>query len=639
MTEFHFIRPLWLLAMLVLIVAIYLLKKLRVSHSGWDQILPKHLAQILITPNTQQNDKQPKSKPLSLIPVSLIGLLTIIALAGPTWQKQPQPVFQINQGSVLIMDMSYSMYATDIIPNRLTRARYKSIDLLNNLTEGDVGLIAYAGDAFIISPLTEDTNNIKLLLPSLTPDIMPELGSNPLAALLMADDMLKNSGHVKGDIYWLTDGVDQGDVDDINQFSKTHPHNLHILGIGTKSGAPIKLTNGELLKDNSGAIIIPHLNPERLAGIATQGHGNYQSISNDNHDIESLLANNLFNQPQKMQDKSKQEKRSEQLGDQWQEAGPYLLLIILPLLLSYFRRGNIVMIFPLALLLYPNQQAQANVWQDLWKTSDQQAQQKFEKKAYKAAAEQFKQPLWQGSAYYKAGEYQQALTAFKKSDSAQALYNQGNALAKLQKLDQAIEAYKKALAKDPSLKDAKKNKKLLEALKKQQEQQNKKDKKSKDNKSEKDNEQQNQDKKGEQQQNSGQQKSDSKKNNQKQKQDQSNKDQQKNNTDNSNKSDKEQEQTKQKQKKEKENNKKAQKKKVEQAAKKEAEKNLTPEQKAARTKAQLAKEQHDKEMKQKYQQLMNKVTDDPYLLLRNKMQLEYQKRRGNTSNKGIDKKW
>jgi len=166
MTDFHFIRPLWLLAIFLLIAALYLLKRLRVSQSGWDKILPQHLAQILITTPTANKNNKAQSKPLSLLPAGIIGVLTIIALAGPTWQKLPQPVFKVNQGSVLIMDMSYSMYATDITPNRLTRARYKAIDLLNGLTEGEVGLVAYAGDAFTISPLTEDTNNIKLLLPS-----------------------------------------------------------------------------------------------------------------------------------------------------------------------------------------------------------------------------------------------------------------------------------------------------------------------------------------------------------------------------------------------------------------------------------------------------------------------------------------
>jgi Ca-activated chloride channel family protein len=138
------------------------------------------------------------------------------------------------------------MYATDIAPNRLTRSRYKAIDLLEQLNEGGIGLIAYAGDAFTISPLTDDINNIKLLLPSLSPELMPELGSNPLAALTLAHDMLVNAGHSKGDIYWFTDGIDNYDIQDITDWSRSNNHRLNILGIGTSAGAPIKLNNGEL---------------------------------------------------------------------------------------------------------------------------------------------------------------------------------------------------------------------------------------------------------------------------------------------------------------------------------------------------------------------------------------------------------
>ena len=203
MTDFHFIRPLWLLAVFVVFIALYLLKKYRLSQSGWQQFLPRHLAATLLEGNIE-NAQQTTSKSKSLITPLLIGILTVLALAGPTWEKLPQPVYQIERGSVLIMDMSYSMYATDLMPNRLTHTRFKANDLLDQLNDGDVGLIAYAGDAFVISPLTEDVNNIKLLLPALSPDIMPELGSNPISALMLADEMLKNAGHIEGDIYWLT---------------------------------------------------------------------------------------------------------------------------------------------------------------------------------------------------------------------------------------------------------------------------------------------------------------------------------------------------------------------------------------------------------------------------------------------------
>ena len=102
MADFHFIRPWLLLPIIALFFALKLLKKYRLSQSGWQQLLPKHLASVLV-------DKQDSQQKLSLTFPFIIGLLAIVALAGPTWKKLPQPVYQIARGSVLIMDMSYSM--------------------------------------------------------------------------------------------------------------------------------------------------------------------------------------------------------------------------------------------------------------------------------------------------------------------------------------------------------------------------------------------------------------------------------------------------------------------------------------------------------------------------------------------------
>ncbi|MDC1255958.1 VWA domain-containing protein [bacterium] len=629
MADFHFIRPLWLTAIIALVIAIYLLKKYRVSQSSWHQLLPEHLSNILV-------DGKQKGQSLSLSIPFVIGLLSIVALAGPTWKKLPQPVYQVAQGSVMIMDMSYSMYATDLTPNRLTRSRYKAIDLLNTLTEGDIGLIAYAGDAFVISPLTEDVNNIKLLLPSLTPDLMPELGSNPLSALTLAHEMLKNAGHVEGNIYWFTDGIDNEDIQDINDWSQEHPYSLNIMGVGTTAGAPIKLTNGELMKDDTGAIIIPKLPQAALHGVVKKARGNYVKLSNSDDDIAKLTH-------QAIDIKTDKKNESENSGDQWQEFGPYLLLLILPLVLGYFRRGVLLAILPVMFLITPSKSVYAanagtdlnakpgsglaSVWQDLWQTKDQQGQKSYNAKEYQNAAEQFKDPLWQGSAHYQAGNYEEALSSFQQSESAQALYNQGNALAQLQQLDQAIEAYDAAIAKAPNHQDAKANKALLEELKEQQEQQKNQDKDNEQNKDQ-DSDQDKQDQDSEQSEDQ-----DSDKN--KEKSDQESKDQQDKEQDSEENSKEQSEQDKQKESQEKED---SDKEKDEQE-KSEAEKEQEKKEKEQAQQAKMAEGQLDKETQQKHQQLLNKVTDDPYLLLRNKMQLEYQKRRQNRSSLGVKKKW
>ena len=641
MADFHFIRPYWFLAIFALLLALYLLKKMSINQSGWQSLLPKHLAQVLMG-NSQA------SKPQSLVVPFIIGLLGIIAMAGPTWQKLPQPVYQLARGSVLIMDMSYSMYATDLSPNRLTRSRYKAIDLLDNINEGEIGLIAYAGDAFTISPLTEDINNIKLLLPSLSPDLMPELGSDPMRALTLADQMLKNAGHIDGDIYWFTDGIETNEIQDITEWSREHTYRLNILGIGTKAGAPIKLSNGEFMKDDNGAIVIPKLRSNRLKGLAQRGNGQYATIQNNNSDIKSLLQNlDLLANKQE-----REQKESSNTGDQWQETGPYLILIILPLVLMYFRRGQLVALLPLVLFLTPSDKAYANIWDDLWKTKNQQAQSKFEEKKYQEAAEQFQDPLWQGSAHYKAGNFEQALKSFQQSDSAEALYNQGNALAKLNKFDEAIKSYNSALEKNPNLESAKANKALLEKLKEQQQSnQNQQG----DNQQEQNGDQQASENESDNSQNSqenaqnqeqGEQQNDSQSESQNTSQNEPNtqeenpesKNQNSEANTEQNKENNSAEESSKQEDPEKETS-EEQNSEKEQAIAEQQNENDTDQTEEQKAQTLRAAEKLAQEAEQKHQQILNKVTDDPYQLLRNKMQLEYKKRRQNRSSLGATKKW
>ncbi|MGJ8693640.1 MAG: VWA domain-containing protein [Thalassotalea sp.] len=654
MADFHFVRPYWLLAIALVFIIVYLLKHLRVSHSGWQQVIPAHLSNKLISGDSQ-------GQSFSLFLPALIALLSIIALAGPAWQKLPQPVYNVQKGAVIIMDMSNSMYATDITPNRLTRARYKAIDLLEKLNEGDIGLIAYAGDSFVISPLTEDINNITLLLPALSPELMPVQGSNPLTALTMANEMLTNAGHIEGDIYWLTDDVDRYDVEAVLGFISTIKHRINILGIGTQSGAPITMPDGQLLKDDSGAIVIPHLTVGALDGLAKSGRGHYQTLRNDSADIEALVSHAKLKAEVKEQDEQFAD------GDQYQEAGPYLLLLILPLLLPYFRRGGLLSVC--ACLLFftdmPTSYAQAAVapnapatasanpstknnpsensfWQNLWQTQDQQAQQNYNQENYQAAAEQFTDPLWQGSSHYKNGDFEQALQAFKQSDSADAFYNQGNSLAKLGKLDEALKAYDEALKRNPNLAAAKSNKQLVEQVKAQQEQQQQKG----DGDSEgQDSQEQNQDQNGDGEQsqddnqgqsqdqeqqgeNSDQQQS---QNGEQSEQDQAQNSDQQNGAE---QDDAEQEEAQQNG----EEGKPADEQDNESAQQQAGEETDDENGEQAASAAQLTEaEQAAQEEEQKHQLLLNKVTDDPYLLLRNKMKLEHKKRRN--QNSGVNKKW
>lgn len=665
-TNFHFIRPLWFIALIPLFIMLWTLKRTLFNRSPWQAFIPSHLqSAVLKQTGDLKKTNKPSNQNLALIKPFIIGLLSILALAGPTWQKLPQPVYQTERGSVLIMNMSLSMYANDIKPNRLTRARFKAIDLLAKINEGEVGLIASTSDAFIISPLTQDIKNIELLLPALSPDIMPVGGSNPLAALTLANEMLLNAGYLSGDIYWFIDAVDKEDLSDIYNWSDSHEHNIKIFGVGTKNGAPITLPSGELLKDNNGAIIIPKLPINRLASIAQRSSGSYHTLTHDDADLNALaqisidldgaLNNTLDGAFGESKKENKKDSSELQMGDQWQEQGAWLVFLIIPLLLTYFRRGGVLLngqnisalmvsfiytplVFALCFSstittayanntspshkgknveIQPDSQWQKK-WQNLWQTNDQQGKASFQEEDYQAAAQQFDDQQWQGSAHYKAGNYQEALDAFQKGEqrnSANSLYNQANALAKLQQYDKAIESYEKALAQNADFTDAQDNiDRIEEFLKKQEnnneQQQSNDQQKQDDEQKEQDQEKQEQSEE-QQKQNDNQQEQSEEQQKQNDKQQEQSEEQQKQN-------DQQQEQSEEQQK----QNDKQQEQSEEQQKQNDNQQEQTP-----KTEEQLAQEQEKNEQEQRLQKIMNKVTDDPYLLLRNKMQLEYQKRK------------
>ncbi|WP_199608930.1 tetratricopeptide repeat protein [Flocculibacter collagenilyticus] len=672
MEQFHFIRPDWLFALIPLALIMLLLHKVKIKHSDWRAIIPAHLVNVLLDSNSQSKHHAP------LWMLYVTWLIATIALAGPTWQKLPQPVYQVKAAKLLIMDMSLSMRATDITPNRLTRARYKAIDLINTFTDGDAGLIAYANDAFVISPLTPDYKNIISLIPSLKPELMPAQGSNPIVALNKADELFRNAGYTQGDIYLITDGIDYQELSDIQRFIKKYNHRLNILGVGTQEGAPITLENGELLKDNAGSIVIPKINTSQLRALARSTNGYFVSVSSSDNDIKKL-AN--IPELEKMNADTK-ESNEDQFGDQWQDMGVYLIFIILPFAAYAFRRG-VISGFAIVLLigtLSPTP-VYANWWDNLWQTQNQQAKQLYDNKQFEQAAETFNDPKWQGAASYKSGDYEQALEHFKKDNSAEGLYNQGNALAQLNKFDDAINAYEEALKLDPDFEEAKKNKQVIEQIKaamENQQQNNDNNQSSDSNDSSEDGEQSEQSNKSDKNANQNTNQNNEQAGNQESKQNSESQNQQ-NNTEQqsdseqqsqldnaSNAQNNENEQANQqqndspqprspessnqpedqnkdalsqnKEQDTRENENADQQNMMQQEQDKAAEnKDNESVTAAAQPTSELSAE--EKEQQQVIQQLMRKVNDDPAILLRNKMQLEHQKRRRNGFNRGADKKW
>lgn len=654
--QFHFIRPQWLWLLAVFLM-VWLLRRQYSQSAQWRSIIPAHLAQVLLKksgPQTRQKQGR------TLLIMWFIGTL---ALAGPTWQKVEKPVFQVKRASVILMDMSLSMRATDIKPNRLTRARFKAMDLAEAIGEGEVALVAYAGDAFTISPLTPDARNLTTLIPSLTPEIMPELGSYPLLGLLRSAQLLNQAGYLTGDIFWFTDGIDDFDLQQLREFAAQTPYRINIMALGTSGGAPIKMADGSLMKDGTGSIVIPKMSTDALITIANMTGGLFVTTSANDRDVQTLAA--LTEAPKADNDATSDEDEQKQTGDDWHEFGPYLVLMLLPFFLVKFRRGaTLLALFVIGLTgqpqpVYAAAQDTTNVatgpqpgattalpnaeqapqvatptpwYKKIFKRSDEIAQESYLNQDYAQAAADFKNENWKGAAHYKNKNYEAALQSFEQDDSADGWYNRGNALAHLNQIKEAIAAYQQALTRRPQHQAAQENKALLEKLLEQQEQQQS------ENGEQQNQEQQDggQEQQSEQQQGSeGENQSESSSESQQQ-ESQSQGDQQPEPSADASSEEQQQQQAQTGDEQSEQEQQTPQ--EVSQNAQQDADAQDQAEQSAMTplTAEQIA----EQEQQQKIEQLLRKVSDDPATLLRNKMILESRKRKpNNRAPKGAKQSW
>jgi Ca-activated chloride channel family protein len=455
--NFHLMRPQWLWATLPGLLVLLLLWQQRGRSGSWNTVISAELLPFLI--GEQQGAKQ-----RNLLPAIFFAwLLACLAAAGPSWQKIPQPVIQKQDALVMVLDLSLSMKAADLAPSRIDRARQKLLDLLASRTEGQTGLIAYAGDAHIVTPLTDDNPTIANLLPALNPDMMPLTGSDAASAVAQAKALLHSAGVRNGRVLLVTDEVLSDQHAQITKTLAGSGISLSVMGIGTATGAPIPMIRGGFLKDSAGTIVVPGLDAGNLQQLASSTGGRFRELTIDGSDLDYLLQENPLSG-------SGETLSLDRTADAWDDQGHWLVLLLLPFALSLFRRGWLLCFAPLFFLADP-QGAQAQTWDSLWSTPDQQGQHALQAGDNKAAAQLFENRDWAGTAAYRDEDYETAIEKFGDEGSADSWYNRGNTLARSNKLDDAIAAYKESLAITPERTDALENIELLEELKKQQEQQ------------------------------------------------------------------------------------------------------------------------------------------------------------------------
>lgn len=272
--DFHFLRPLFLLALPMLWGLVFWLAKRRDSSDGWSGLIDAQLLSAL----RLGDEGKAGMRPWPLL--ALAWSIAAIALAGPSWQRNQTPAYRASDAWLFVLDLSPSMATADISPNRVTRARYALDDLLGVVRDGRAGLVVFSDDAYTVTPLTQDVATIKSLLSPLSPDMMPSSGDHLAPALRDALKLIGQSGAKNRHVVVLTDGFD----DPAAAFSvaaeiKSNGAALTVVGVGTTGGSPLRNADGSFAQDASGHVRLARLDTDRLRRLADAGGGRYVDIA------------------------------------------------------------------------------------------------------------------------------------------------------------------------------------------------------------------------------------------------------------------------------------------------------------------------------------------------------------------------
>ncbi|MFN7784526.1 MAG: VWA domain-containing protein [Lysobacterales bacterium] len=489
--DFHFLRPLWLLALFVLPLLLWLRRRAEVNTDPWRAVVD---APLLAAQSVARARAPRLPEALLLLGVAL----AVLALAGPAWRELPQPLLKRQAPLIVLLDLSASVRAADLKPDRLSRARLKLAELIRRRSDGQTALVAFAGEAFTVAPLTDDATTLDGLLSALDPSILPVPGQRPERAIRMAQRLFAESGARRGDALLLTDRVGSAAIEAARE-AAAQGLRVSALGLGTPEGAPVAVGGGGFMRDEAGNIRLPRLDESSLRALVEAGQGRYTRFAADGSDLRALGFDDTTDTAEVEQAESAGRESRETL--RYQDEGPLLALLLLPLAALAARRGWLL-VLPLVLLpLAPLRTAQAQpaaatpsppaataeaaeadaaeaspgglaqFWNDLWTNRDRQAWDALQGDAPQRAAALAEDPALRGSAAYRAGDMESALADFASGDDARSHYNRGNALAKLQRYEEALAAYTAALEREPQHADAAANRQAIEDWLKQQEQQ------------------------------------------------------------------------------------------------------------------------------------------------------------------------
>jgi len=463
-------EALFLLVLVVLIVFLKKSKKIALLES----VFSKEILEKLEVKRSKYMNKN-----IKFILALLVLIFIIFALTRPIILDESQKG-EVNYQSfdiAVILDISKSMEANDVFPDRLSFAK-KSLDkIMSNMREANIAVIAFTNDAFLVSPFSNDFESVKFLVSNLNPNSLTSQGSQIISALRATTKIYESTNEKKKVVLLISDGADGQDIEGISKYIKENDIVLHVLSIGTKKGTTLSDGNGGYLKDKDGNIVVSKRD-DKVLEIAKSSGGAYLSLSGDMTKID-WLANQIKATAQKKEVKK----------DKYEGAKELFYYPLAVALFCVFFVLNSPRIPFLIFLLFINTDVNAGMF-DFW--DNYKAKESYEAKEYKKAGEYFgkidkDEAIYnKANSLYKQEKYEEALKtyesieSFKGDKELKRLYDVGNSYAKLKKVDEAIKSYEEAL----KIKDDEDTKFNLELLKKQKQEQKKKNK---DDKQENDN--------------------------------------------------------------------------------------------------------------------------------------------------------
>ncbi|HWL11282.1 MAG TPA: VWA domain-containing protein [Planctomicrobium sp.] len=300
MSEFHFLRPLWLLVLIPAVLIAWRLWRATDDRRSWRGIISDKLLSHLIVGKGEHHRVRPVHL---LLPGWILGA---IALAGPTWQREPSPFADDAAAVVIVLKVAPSMLTEDVQPTRLARCVQKIRDLLQQRPGAKTALVAYAGSAHRVLPLTTDAEIINNFAAELSPEIFPREGDAADEALTMASDLLKKSGE-RGWLLWIADSISP---EQQSALQKIGP-NLPPISLLVPETAGAEFASVKQAAGTIGAEVIP--------------------LTPDDSDVKRLLRRTIFSAVPVGSG-----------GERWQDAGYFLVPVMALIILFWFRRGWVI---------------------------------------------------------------------------------------------------------------------------------------------------------------------------------------------------------------------------------------------------------------------------------------------------------